>query len=232
MIRYREFWGADKRALLLKTLECEGDFDSHYEQVQPSADNRFSFRLSKTEVNYADWPTVVELAEEEPISGLQEMRRGALMAHEREALQDRMIRYFNTEVDWSTFAADGTALSRNAGGFDPVSTRARLQSSEAFDEGQLKRYALYPLDNRWCYYSSVPLLWNRPRPELVSQRADEEPFSSSAALRSVPKKADQDFSRAPCPIIKCCGRTPLLFHSGSAQRPPKYLLSDRAGQHL
>jgi hypothetical protein len=48
---------------------------------------------------------VVALAKEEPISGLQEMRRGALMAYEKETLQDRMKIYFDPEVDWNTFAA-------------------------------------------------------------------------------------------------------------------------------
>jgi hypothetical protein len=50
--------------------------------VKPAAANRFSFRPSNTEVNYASWPAVVELAEEEPISGLHEMRRGALLAYD------------------------------------------------------------------------------------------------------------------------------------------------------
>ena len=176
LVRYREFWGADKRALLLKTLDEEGDLDSQYEQVEPAANNRFSFRPSKTGADYCDWPAVVELAEEEPISGLQEMRRGALMAHDREPLEELMTRYFDTSVDWATFAAGGTGLARTAGGFDPASTRARLQNSEGYDATRLKRYALYPFDDRWCYYSSVPLLWNRPRPELVAQRAEGEPF--------------------------------------------------------
>ena len=199
LVRYREFWGADKRALLLKTLDEEGDFDAQYEQVEPVADNRFSFRPSKTEANYADWPLVVELAEEEPISGLQEMRRGALMAHEREALEDRMKTYFDTAVDWATFAAEGTALSRNAGRFDPVSTRNRLQNSEAYDSTRLKRYALYPLDDRWCYYSSVRPLWNEPRPELIAQRADEESFLIVRRFVERPKEGRPAFFTSALP---------------------------------
>jgi hypothetical protein len=198
-VRYREFWGADKRALLLKTLEYQGNFDSQYDEAQPTAANRFSFRPSKTEANYSAWPAVVELAEEEPISGLQEMRRGALMAHERETLQGRMKMYFDAEVDWDTFAAEGTGLSKEAGRFNPCSTRARLQSAEAFDEARLKRYALYPLDDRWCYYSSVRPLWNEPRPELVSQRADEEPFLIVRRFAERPKEGRPAFFTAALP---------------------------------
>jgi predicted helicase len=199
VVRYREFWGADKRALLLKTLEQEENFDAQYETVAPVADNRFSFRPSKTEANYSEWPAIVELAEEEPISGLQEMRRGALMAHERESLQERMQRYFDKSVDWAAFAADGNALSRNAGRFDPVSTRARLQGSEAYDDGRLKRYALYPFDNRWCYYSSVRPLWNEPRPELVSQRADAAPFLIVRRFAERPKEGSPAFFTSALP---------------------------------
>ena len=187
-VRYREFWGTDKRAALLKTLENADNFDAQYEQVKPIAANRFSFRPSNTEVNYASWPAVVDLAEEEPISGLQEMRRGALMAHDKDALRDRMTTYFDPEVDWPTFAALGTGLSKDAGRFNPATTRSRLRDAETFDEARLKRYSLYPFDNRWCYYSSVRPLWNEPRPDLVSQRADEESFLIVRRFAERPKE--------------------------------------------
>lgn len=199
IVRYREFWGADKRQLLLKTLENEKDFDAQYQEVQPVAANRFSFRPSTTEVNYADWPFVVDLADAEPISGLQEMRQGALMAHERDALQERMETYFDTDIDGATFAAQGNPLSRKAAGFDPVVTRARLQRAEGFDEIRLKRYALYPLDDRWCYYSSIPFLWNRARPELISQIAPEESFLIVRRFAERPKEGRPAFFTSALP---------------------------------
>ena len=122
-VRYREFWGADKRAALLKTLENTENFDAQYEKVKPVAANRFSFRPSNTEINYASWPAVVDLAEEEPISGLQEMRRGALMTYDKDTLRDRMTAYFDPEVDWATFAALENGLSKKAGMFEPEKAR-------------------------------------------------------------------------------------------------------------
>ena len=97
VVRYREFWGSDKRALLLKTLDVNGGFDEQYQTVMPSADNRFSYRPGKTEGHYAEWPTVVEFAEEEPISGLEENRRGALMAYDKDVLEERMSQYFDKQ---------------------------------------------------------------------------------------------------------------------------------------
>lgn len=57
----------------------------------------------------------------------------------------------------------------------------------------MKRYSLYPLDNRWCYYSSVRPLWNEPRPELVSQRADEEGFFIVRCFAERPKEGRPAF---------------------------------------
>lgn len=199
IVRYREFWGTDKRAALLKTLENAGNFDGQYEKVEPVAANRFSFRPSNTEVNYASWPAVVELAEEEPISGLQEMRRGALMAYDKETLRDRMTAYFDPKTDWATFAALSTGLSKDAGRFNPATTRSRLQGAEKYDETRLKRYSLYPLDTRWSYYSSVRPLWNEPRPELVSQRADKESFLIVRRFAERPKEGRPAFFTSALP---------------------------------
>lgn len=142
---------------------------------------------------------MVELAEEEPISGLQEMRRGALMAYDKETLRDRMTAYFDPKTDWATFAALGTGLSKDAGRFNPATTRARLQDAETFDESRLKRYSLYPLDTRWSYYSSVRPLWNEPRPELVSQRADTESFLIVRRFAERPKEGRPAFFTSALP---------------------------------
>jgi hypothetical protein len=175
-VRYREFWGADKRALLLETLNTQGEFNAQYEAVQPSKENRFSFRPTKAEGHYAEWPTVVEFAEEEPISGLEENRRGALMAFDKDVLQERMASYFNEAVTWETFVATGSGLASNAARFDANATRTKVQSTEKFNAERIRRYTLFPLDDRWCYYSTMRPLWNEPRPELVTQAAEGEPF--------------------------------------------------------
>ena len=140
-----------------------------------------------------------EIAEAEPISGLQEMRQGALMAHERSALEDRMKSYLDKDVSWATFAASATALSRVAGRFDPQSTRLRLQSSEPYDESRLKRYAIYPFDNRWCYHSTIRPLWNEPRPELISQIPAEESFLIVRRFAERPKEGRPAFFTSALP---------------------------------
>ncbi len=175
-VRYREFWGADKRSLLLKTLDFAEDFDKQYKTVNPVPQNRFSFRPTKTEGHYAEWPTVVEFAEEEPISGLEENRRGALMAHDRSVLEERMSRYYDISLAWEAFASSGSGLTSEAARFNASATRSKVLKTETFQNDQIRRYTLFPLDGRWCYYSTIRPLWNEPRPELVSQAPKGEPF--------------------------------------------------------
>src|ERR1039457_5023255 len=155
VVRYRQFWGSDKRALLLKTLDVNGGFDEQYQTVVAASNNRFSFRPTKTEGHYAEWPTVVEFAEEQPISGLEENRRGALMAYDKGALQERMVSYFDEAVTWETFVATGSGLASDAARFNANATRAKVQNAEKFDAVRIRRYTLFPLDDRWCYYSAV-----------------------------------------------------------------------------
>lgn len=174
-VRYRDFWGTDKRAALLKTLEHD-DFDSQYTVANPDRANRFSFRPTEAGLQYQTWPMVTELAEAEPISGLQEMRRGALISHDRTILEDRIEKYLDPSVDWASFAALNTGLSKKAGRFKPSEARKRLQGSTAFDKKRVMRYALLPLDDRWAYHSTIRPLWNEPRPELLAQRPNDESF--------------------------------------------------------
>ncbi len=165
---FRQFWGVDKRAHLLKSLKMKS-FAKQYLTADPIESNRLSFRVSDVSAEYLRWPPAVELCAETPISGLQEMRHSAFLDINRERLERRMIAYFNPDLDWEDIKALETGLTEKAGGFVPAEARKRALSREGFDPNKLRRYALYPFDNRWCYYTDVPTLWNRPRPELVAQ---------------------------------------------------------------
>ena len=176
VVRYRDFWGTDKRAALFKTLENQKNFDGQYQLANPHPDNRFSFRPTKPGLVYQLWPMVTELASVEPISGLQEMRRGALIAHDKATLEERMESYLDPSVDWATFAALKTGLAKVAGRFDPPKARKKIQTANTFDKKRVMRYAILPLDNRWAYHSAARPLWNEPRPELLAQQAKGESF--------------------------------------------------------
>lgn len=199
VVRYREFWGADKRSALVESLKLAGDFDTQYELANPSWANRFSFRPTLPGAEYETWPMVTSLCEEDPVSGLQEMRRGALMDHDREILQSRIETYLNPEVDWAAFSAMNTGLSIKAGMFKPEEAREKLVKGESFQASAIRRYALYPLDNRWCYYSAKPPLWNRPRPELLAQCAKGESFLIVRRFAERPREGRPAFCTSVLP---------------------------------
>ena len=168
VVRFRDFWGTTKRTDLLSSLEAK-DIDSAYTISQPCRENRLSFRPENVAAAYNTWPPVVELCKQEPISGLQEMRKGALMDMTRDVLVTRLQAFFDKSMDWAAFAPVGGGLAMDGGDFDAKKCRAKLVSSETFCDSKICRYSLYPFDNRWAYHSNTSPLWNRPRPDVAAQ---------------------------------------------------------------
>lgn len=60
-VRFRQFWGTNKRADLLQSLE-DSDGDASYEVVNPQESNRYSFRPSEARAEYLSWPKLTELS--------------------------------------------------------------------------------------------------------------------------------------------------------------------------
>jgi len=167
-VRFRDFWGTTKRADLLASLSVES-IDDHYQTVVPTSGNRYSFRPASVSMEYLQWPKIVELCGESPVSGLQEMRHGALMDIDRESLIARMRIYFDPSVTWSEVEALNTGLTQDGPNFNAARVRGKALATEQFSSANVVRYALYPFDDRWCYYTTIPTLWNRTRPTLTAQ---------------------------------------------------------------
>lgn len=174
-VLYREFWGVTKRADLLDGIKVV-DPHADYQLVGPVKENRYSFRPENTSLEYTNWPSVVNLCAEAPIPGLQEMRKGALMAIDKSEIAGRMQLYFAPTTEWEALEGLGTGLTQNAGRFNAQATRVKLLLAEQFNEQRILRYALHPLDNRWCYYMARRPLWNEPRPALVAQSWEDNGF--------------------------------------------------------
>ncbi len=167
-VRFRHFWGANKRVELCDSLKTR-NIDRTYTLARPLPENRLSFRPESVTAAYNIWPALVSLCALEPISGLQEMRKGALMAFEPDDLAPRMKAYFDQSLAWDVVAAGGGGLAGDAGRFNARDARARLLKREQFASSGIRRYSLYPFDNRWCYHSNARPLWNEPRPEVAAQ---------------------------------------------------------------
>ena len=169
-VRWRDFWGARKRASLIESL---AESTSGYAPVLVTADGRWSFKPQAGSAMYGTWPKLVDLCEHDPISGLAEMRRGGLLAMERPVLVERLRAYFDSSVAWNEAIPVLGGLAVDAGRFPAKATRARfLAEHQSFDDASLRRYALLPLDHRWCYHTNARPLWNEPRPALAEQAWD------------------------------------------------------------
>jgi hypothetical protein len=171
VVRYRDFWGNTKRADLITSLDTK-DIDSAFMLSKPTRANRFSLRPTSVVPEYDSWPRPIDFCAEAPISGLQEMRREALIDIDKAVVRGRAQAYYDPKVSWEEMQAFGTALTQKVDGFDAPAVRKKLQKAEKFSEDRVFRYQLYPLDTRWCYWTPTTPLWNRPRPALAAQGWD------------------------------------------------------------
>jgi len=167
-VRFRHFWGVDKRAKLHDSLKTKR-FDATYTLACPSRENRLSFRPEKVSAKYMSWPKAVDLCAVPPFNGLMEKRAGALIDMDRGRLEARMLAYLDPGLSWEEYKASYAILTDNAGRFDAEDTRAKAIRREPFSLGRLCRYTVRPFDTRWCYYTSVRPIWNEPRPALWAQ---------------------------------------------------------------
>lgn len=166
-VQFRDFWGASKRSDLLKSLASPED-SVQYRDVHPDQANRYSFRPLKISAEYLQWPRIVDLCLEPPISGLQEMRGESLIDIDRARLEERMQLYFDKNLDWAKAKKRLPRLTQDAGRFNAKRARQML-ADQGFQSEAVRRYSLHPFDNRWCYYSDIRPLWNEPRPDLAAK---------------------------------------------------------------
>jgi hypothetical protein len=100
---------------------------------------------------------------------MDEDRANCLIDIDKDQLASRMEKYFDHRIDWAQFASLQSGLSRKSAAFAPEEVRKKAQKEDEFSTQNLRRYLFRPYDNRWCYYTPVPNVWKRSRPELWKQ---------------------------------------------------------------
>lgn len=174
-ILYREFWGETKRADLLAKLQTDADIDAGYVMLQPTGLNRFNLRRAASGSAYADWVALPELARREPQNGLMEKRGGALIDHDRAALERRMRAYFDHTRSFDQVAGEIGALSGDRARFAARQAREAVLP-DGFRERALQRYWLRPFEIPWSYVTARRPVWNEPRPQLQHMLPDAAGF--------------------------------------------------------
>jgi hypothetical protein len=179
-VRFRQYWGVTKREDLLHSLK-HTPFDELYELGNPNDKNRYSFRPENVSSAYMTWPKLTELCGAAPSNGLMEKRGGALISIDREPLEKRMRDYFDPDLTWEEYGARHRELTAEQARFNPELARKKVISKEQYNPARILKYAIRPLETRWCYYTGIRPVWNEPRPALW-----EQSFPGNAFLMSRP----------------------------------------------
>ncbi len=161
-IRFRHWWGKNKPAELLASLEKKAVF----EKLKPAVKLGLPFVPGLVSANYPDWYEVPELL---PFSsfGFLTNRDEALVSIERAGLVSRIEEYFDPKIGDDRIKKSQPVLMRPTGRFEPIKTRKELLSM-GIKTGEFVRFYYRPFDVRW-------LFWH-PETKLVEERrADFRP---------------------------------------------------------
>lgn len=194
-VKFRHFWGVNKRADLLESLDAP-NFEAPYQPADPSEQNRYSFRPLDIKAHYLEWPKVVDLCAGDFYQGLSEDRRKALMDSNKEALIERMKRYFDPNLKWNDYKQESDVLVDDYVDFPAETVRTKALKTEKFNESNIYRYSMRPFDNQYCYYTPLRPVWRRHRPEYQAQVWEGNSFITARL------KASKDPEGIPISFVK------------------------------
>ena len=168
IIRYRNFWGENKREDLLRALDGER-FDESYNIVNPEQRSFYSFRSGQSPSHYLSWPAVPELCKERPSHGPSEMRGNSLIKLEADKKELEIIKdYLDPLKSHEQIRVLAPRLMKSSGEFKGEEARDLLKGKIKYDPMKIVRYSIKPLDVRVAYLDSeIQPLFSRPSPKLL-----------------------------------------------------------------
>ena len=190
-VRYRDWWGSDKREALLDSLD-DAQRDASYLIAQPVAGNKHSFKPTSVSFAYSSWTSIPTLCKHDPSLGILDNRKEGLVSTERSVLETQIKRYLDGALSDTDWMAQGDPLTVPYARYEPIKTRRTVLSSQSF-QGEFIKVLVRPFDTRSAFYSTIRPLWNEPRPSYINQ------INSSAPSFAMRRQAK---SSAPgCPFI-------------------------------
>ena len=243
-VRYRDFWGADKRQQLLESA-ASGDED--YEPVKLTEVNRMAFRPGRFGLDYESWPQVVEFAAIHPSLGLNENRASTLIDPDDKALEARMRLYLDSNTSWDQLkGTEAEPLTHPWARFHPQKARTQLLKV-GFRQDAIVRFVSRPLDVQWAYVDTTDKLWNEDRRELA---VHAQPGNWFLVVRRRAPRADDGAAMLPASCLgdqhvlhKDAYFVPVKRYSSSSQQAggeqgglftvaPQPNISDKAAAYL
>jgi hypothetical protein len=209
---FRDMWGTEKRSQLLADLQLDVDALGYlYTELEPRIPYRFALRPTSARADYETWALLSELAAADPIPGLLEMRREALISQDRTALLQRMQRYFDPDISLELLQQEDCGPVRKMARFDPKKARERALA-EQFSEARLRTYYQRPFETSWCYHLPNAQFGTNHALSCIALWRVATPASSAVLIASVRTRALIYCSLGRSPTTTCCALT--------AQRSP------------
>ncbi len=157
-VKFRHFWGKDKRAQLLEDV---GD----YQQVTPILEMGLALMPGQMAADYVIWPSFPDLL---PISfpGIKTSRDDVVVDIDRDRLVKRMKEYFNPEITHEHMRRISPSAMTSTNDFKAEAVRDQLRK-RGFLTDNIVRYCYRPFDVRWLYWEPETKLLDRNRSEYV-----------------------------------------------------------------
>lgn len=152
---------ASKRAEL--KARWPSGMEDGYEVVEVAKATRYRFSAAPT----GDFPALDEYLTYFN-SGVQPVRDEAVLATDRQVLEDRMRDYFDFGTSFEDLVQKHAGFNVVRSGYRPKPVRDALeQDSASFESSRVVRFLYRPFDFRWMYWETRRNLLNRARGELL-----------------------------------------------------------------
>jgi hypothetical protein len=220
IVRFRHFWGVDKRAELLDSLQTRR-FDATYTLACPSRENRLSFRPENVTGDYESWPKLVDLCAVAPFNGPVERRGNSLIRFPSQVHEFECLRaYLDPAAGDSEIRLVEPRFMLSSGEFHAEESRMALKGKVRYDVQNVVRYPFKPFDVRAAYLDpAIQPLFSRPSPQLLAQRfAGNGFFLSRDTADKTPEGPPFFFSRLVCDYDCISGHArhfPVFLRNGS-----------------
>jgi len=167
-VLFRQFWGAEKRGNLLRSLKVKR-FAKQYEAVQPAEANRFSFCPSKVAGDYYGWPSLTEISGVQPGYGHMETRGLSLISSDPKELDVRLRMFLDPATTNEEMARICPRIMAKYARYDGLKDRSAIQKKLSFSAEFIRRFCFKPFDIRFCYADAQRPLWSEPSTSLSAQ---------------------------------------------------------------
>ncbi len=236
VVRFRHFWGADKRTELLQSLTAKR-FETTYMRASPCPENRLSSRPEVVGKQYTDWPKLTDICAVAPFNGPVERRANSLIRFPTQLQEFECLRtYLDRKVDDEAIRILEPRFMASSGEFRAEESRAALKGRVTYQPQRIARYPFKPFDVRLAYLdSAIQPLFSRPSPQLLNQRFCGNSFfiSRDTADKSL-EGPPFFFSSLVCDYDSISGHArhfPILLKNGSRlEREAEATLFSALGQ--